>query len=310
MISELQYTNHDEWLALRKNFIGGSDAASVLGLNPYSSPYALWAEKLNLTPGFEGNLSTRTGTYLEDFVAKLFEEETGKKVRRKNRMLVNDKYPFACADVDRLVNGEKALLEIKTTTSLPNMRKFRNGEYPDTWYCQVMHYLAITELPRAYLAVLVQNREFLVFTIERDEDEIAALMQTERDFWFRNVIAKRPPEIDGSDATADTVKQIFGESVPGSSMSLAGYESMLARRATLKASMKELEDEIRLIDTTITAQMGACESASCGTWKISWKPQSRTSFDRKALERDYPDIPYQSYTTTTSSRTLRITGGK
>ena len=35
----------EEWTALRSTTIGGSDAAAILGLNPYKSPYALWAEK-------------------------------------------------------------------------------------------------------------------------------------------------------------------------------------------------------------------------------------------------------------------------
>ena len=80
MITELKYNDKEEWLELRKKYIGGSDAAIVVGLNPYSSRYALWCEKTGRTPGFEGNISTRVGAYLEDFVATLFTEQTGIKV--------------------------------------------------------------------------------------------------------------------------------------------------------------------------------------------------------------------------------------
>lgn len=37
--------SHDEWLAFRRTGIGGSDAATVVGLNPYSSPYYLFCDK-------------------------------------------------------------------------------------------------------------------------------------------------------------------------------------------------------------------------------------------------------------------------
>ena len=121
-IREIPYSSHEEWLELRKGFIGGSDAGAVMGMNPYSSPFAVWAEKTGKIKGFAGNLTTMVGQYLEDLVAQLFTQDTGKRVRRKNRMLVNDEYPWACADVDRMVVGEKALLEIKTTNSVPAMR--------------------------------------------------------------------------------------------------------------------------------------------------------------------------------------------
>ena len=42
MIIKKKTANHEEWLALRSGYIGGSDAAAVIGLNPYKSPFALW----------------------------------------------------------------------------------------------------------------------------------------------------------------------------------------------------------------------------------------------------------------------------
>ena len=35
----------EEWLEARKNGIGGSDAATILGLNPYKTTIELWEEK-------------------------------------------------------------------------------------------------------------------------------------------------------------------------------------------------------------------------------------------------------------------------
>ena len=84
-ITGIEYRSHEEWLELRKGFIGGSDAGAVMGMNPYSSPFAVWAEKTGKVEGFAGNLTTKVGAYLEDLVAQLFTEETGKKVRRKIR---------------------------------------------------------------------------------------------------------------------------------------------------------------------------------------------------------------------------------
>lgn len=105
----IPYGSHEEWLKIRKGYIGGSDAGAIIGLNPYNSAFSVWAEKTGQVPEFEGNISTRVGTYLEDLVAKLFAEETGKQVQRLNFTLVNPDYPWACANIDREIIGEDAV---------------------------------------------------------------------------------------------------------------------------------------------------------------------------------------------------------
>ena len=107
---------------LRSTTIGGSDAAAILGLNPYKSPYALWAEKTGEGSSrriFPQKEAVRLGTDLEEYVAKRFTEATGKKVRRENYTVFRDDMPYAHANYDRLVIGERAGLEIKTTNCAP-----------------------------------------------------------------------------------------------------------------------------------------------------------------------------------------------
>lgn len=61
-ITRVKTANREEWRKLRSGYIGGSDAAAVVGLNPYASAYSLWAEKTGRTAGFAGNLATEAGT--------------------------------------------------------------------------------------------------------------------------------------------------------------------------------------------------------------------------------------------------------
>ena len=126
---------HKEWLEHRRRSIGGSDAAAIIGLNPWASPYSVWADKLGLIPPKEDNEAMRLGRDLEEYVAKRFCEETGKRVRRENSIIINPDYPFAHANVDRILIGEDAGLECKTSSSL-NLKKYKNGEYPANFYCQ------------------------------------------------------------------------------------------------------------------------------------------------------------------------------
>lgn len=306
MITKVSTVNmsHEDWLERRKKTLGGSDAAAVVGLNPYSSPFALWAEKTGKVPGFGGNLATEVGTYLEDFVAKKFEQETGKKVRRENAFIYNDEYPWAHANVDRVICGESALLEIKTTDSL-NMRKFKNGEYPSNYYCQAVHYLSLTEKERCYLAVLIGNKDFKWFTIERDEDEIKALMDAERYFW-ELVKHDTPPAVDGTQATSETLNTIYADS-DDSNCDLTAFSASLRQYMELKKQIKELETLADEAANRVKEFMAEAGNGECNGFKVSWKTQTRQNFDRKRFERENPDIDLSAYFKKSVSRPFKVT---
>lgn len=307
MISKQATANHEEWRALRHKYIGGSDAAAVVGLNSWVSPYSLWAEKTGRLPGFEGNLATEVGTYMEDFVAQKFAEVTGKRVRKCNLSWFNDEYPWAIANIDREIVGEDALLEIKTTSEL-NMGKFKGGEYPSNYYVQVMHYLGVTGKERGYLAVLIGNREFKWFTIERDEDEIAALMDAERTFKML-IDNDTPPDADGSSSTADTLSALYPNSMD-TAIGIGFYEKDLDNYFRLKAQADELDKQIDAIANRIKVHLGECERGEGEKYKVSWKTQSRSTFDYRRLMKDNPGLDVSGYFKTSTSRPFKVTEKK
>ena len=306
MIKEIPYSSREEWLTLRKKLgIGGSEAASVVGLNPYKGAYTLWAEKTGKIPEFEGNLTTEVGSFLEDFVAKLFTRETGKQVRRKNRILVNDQYPFAFGDVDRVVVGEKALLEIKTTNSLPAMKKLRKGEFPEQWYCQMTHYLAVSGLQKAYLAVLIECRDFKVFELDRDEAEIASLMGAEEEFWHK-VQTNTPPAADGLESTSKTITTLYPES-NSENVNLYNYQTELARYMELSEQIKALEAAKDEAANKVKAFLGEAGKGESDRYRVSWTSSLRQSFDSKRFAKENPDIDLCPYYKTSTYRTFKVT---
>lgn len=308
MISKTPTSSREEWLALRAKYIGGSDAAAVVGLNANCTPFTLWMEKTGQQHQFEGNLATKTGTFLEPFVAQLFEEQTGKKVRRENASLFNTDFPWAIANVDRMVVGEDAGLEIKTTSAL-STKRFRNGDYPANYYVQCMHYLAVTGKSKWYLAVLIGNFDFRVYEIERDENEISALMQAEKEFWENYVVPKVAPPPDGQEPTDESIRILYPES-SGDSMTLFGRDSLLDRYFDLADQIKELQRQQDEIKQTIQLDMGEAESALADNYKVTWKTQTRSTFDAKKFVADHPEVSTEGYWKTTSSRAFRINKNK
>ncbi len=297
---------HEQWVAARRDSIGGSDAATVLGLNPYSSLYALWAEKTGavIPENISDKECVRLGTYLEEYVAQRFAQETRKKVRRENYILKNTDYPFAHANVDRLLVGERAGLECKTTSEL-NMRRFRGGEYPANYYCQCMHYMAITGYRKWYLAVLIGNREFRIFEIMRDEDEIAALMGAERQFWDL-VESRTPPPVDGSKATGDTLGAMYADN--GETVDLTPVCDDLRQYLALKAQLKALDTQLQTFANRIKEYMGSASRGEYGDCTVSWKEYSNSRFDKALFQKRNPDVDLTSYNKTTVSRRFEVKG--
>lgn len=296
--------SHDEWLQHRQKSIGGSDAASILGLNPWASPYTVWADKVGKLPPKEDNEAMRQGRDLEFYVAQRFAEQTGKKVRRENYIIVNPDYPFAHANVDRLIIGEDAGLECKTTSTL-NVKNFKNGAFPDTYYVQCVHYMMVTGCKKWYLAVLVLNKEFMVFEIERDEEEIAALAKSEEEFW-RLVEAKTSPVADGNTSTSNTISVLYPES-NDESVNLFAYETDLQQYMALTAQIKELEKLKDEMANKVKAFLGEAGRGETDRYKVSWVSAQRSTFDSKRFASEHSDIDLSEYYKNSTYRTFKVT---
>lgn len=295
-----------EWLELRRSYIGGSDAAAVLGLNAYASPYSVWCEKKGITPDFLGNLATDVGTYLEEFIAQKFAQETGKKVRRNNHCLFNDAYPWAMADIDRDIVGENAGLECKSTSAL-NLKQYKGGEYPARFYVQCVHYLAVTGYDRWYLAVLIGNSDFKIFTIERDEEEIAALMEQEKEFKAL-MDGDVPPAADGSEATEKAIRA-QGENADidlDTVYDMQDVEKSLDEYYALKEEADRIEARMDAIKQDIMVRMEKFANGRTEHYKLIYRPQERRTFDWKALKKAYGDLDIDPFFKVSRSRSLRI----
>lgn len=295
--------SREKWLRERKSHIGGSDAAAIVGLNEYSSPVSVWGDKTNRLPEAEDNEAMRQGRDLEDYVAKRFTEKTGKRVRRENAILINPDLPFAHANVDRMVIGEDAGLECKTTSSL-NLRKFKNGEYPDRYYVQCMHYMMVTGAKKWYLAVLVFGRDFYVYEIERDEDEIEALKESEAGLWGYVERDEMPPA-DGSAGTDEAIAAIYPNG-DGTECDLTAFETDVDTRIRLKSRIKELETDVKSIDNRIKAFMGMSETGFLSEHKVTFKNTTRSTLDLAAFGEAHPDIDLSPFYKTSTFRTFKI----
>lgn len=123
----------------------------------------------------------------------------------ENNMFLNTDYPWMHASLDGELTdreGRRGILEIKTTNILQSMQKEKWRErIPDNYFCQVLHYLAVTGFEFAVLKAQLKSRwggEVRVTTrhyrIERKdvEEDIQYLIEAEKRFWDCVQSGRRP----------------------------------------------------------------------------------------------------------------------
>lgn len=295
---------HEQWLESRRRGIGGSDAGAIAGLNPYKSAISVYLDKTGEAPEQPDNEAMRQGRDLEGYVAQRFSESTGLKVQRKNAILVHPEHDFILANVDRLIVGKNEGLECKTTSPF-NAKLYESGKIPPHYELQCMHYMAVTGADAWYLAVLVLNKAFHVFRVERDEDMIRDLVQIECDFWNTYVLKKELPPPDGSPEAAAVIAHMYPDSRPNYSVELLGLDEQLRRHADLGELIKRAEREQNQIKQSIQMELGDAEQGRSDHFVVNWKGVKSNRLDTKLLKEQRPDI-YSEYSKTSTSRRFEI----
>lgn len=267
----------------RCKYIGGTDAAAILGLSRWKTQLEVWAEKTGRVQpeDISNKLSVKLGNRLEDTVAELFMEETGKKVRRVNKTLYHPHYTFLGANIDRDVVGEEAILECKTCSAW-KAKEWAGEEIPQEYILQVVHYLAVTGAHFGYIACLIGNQEFKWQMITRDDDLIRDLVSKEVAFWNDFIVPQvMPAQIQAGDT--DILYRMFPISDPNkdiilndeANIKIEQINSMTQDKISLDAQIEQHKNELK-------ALLGDNESGRTTNWRITWKTQNKKEYTVKA----------------------------
>ena len=294
IMTAAEIENREAWLKVRNDSIGGSEAAAIVGMNPWKSAYTLWLEKTGQSQqeDISDNECVHFGTILEQVVADEFCRREGKKAR-KCGLFRSNKYPFMTGSFDRLLVGENAGLECKTSNAFKR-EEWDEGEIPPNYYVQCQHYMLVSGLPRWYIACLIGGNHFVSWVVERNDDDIAALEQAEIAFWDK-VQRHIMPEVDGSESSTDSLKKMYkgGQAEPV----MLPQESMdlLKRLDELKALKSDIDSQTKDIQNKLCAMLGDNEIGIIGEGdnerKVTWKTvNGRVTIDSKKLKKDLPDV--------------------
>ena len=265
-----------------------------------------FSDKTNQTNELpEENEAMQWGNIMEPIIRNHFAEVTGKPVVEVKAMLQHLEYSYMLADVDGLTvddSGNPAILEIKTAS------EYKRSEWEDdipTYYqTQVQHYLCVTGVKKAYVAVLIGGNSFKVYEVDADMEIQSMLIAVEQEFWnkVKNMIR---PEMDGSDAAKNLLDNIYHGGIaeqivlPTEAVEYVDqYIEACAEEDNAKARKQEASNRIKEI-------MGDYDKAKCLNHTISWKSVSSERLDTKALKEEQPEL-YQKYVKTSKSRRFTL----
>ncbi|MBR8316091.1 YqaJ viral recombinase family protein [Burkholderia dolosa] len=292
--------SRDDWLAVRRTGIGGSDAAAAVGLNPYMSALELWLDKTGRAEGLprpdpaDTTSPTYWGTLLEPIVAAVYTQQTGNKVRKVNAVLRHPSIAWMLANIDREVVGapDVQILECKTAGE-HGTRLWRDG-VPEYIQLQVQHQLAVTGKTAAHVAVLLCGQALEVHRIERDDALIGWLIELEQRFW-RYVESDTPPPADGSESADRALRHLYpgnGETIDFSNDRVLSsvFADLVAVRAEIE-TRQQLEAQFK---QTLQQAMGDATRAVFETGSVSFKRSKDSStVDLERLLADHPEFETQ-----------------
>jgi len=241
MVAEL---TREEWLAKRTDGIGASEVSAVFGLNPWKSPYALWAEKCGLvaSDGIETEWQ-RWGNVLEPVICEEYSAQTGRKVIDHGRYAIrrSTTCPVLTCTLDREVEAVDergpGVMDAK------NVGPYKDSDWADgaplIYQIQIQAQLEVTGYKWGSLAVLIGGQKFRWIDVERNDKFIEKLRAKCLAFW-KLVETREAPPVDGSDSTSDALARLNpiddGETIALPGAALEWDEAILIANETIKAA--------------------------------------------------------------------------
>lgn len=298
--------DRNEWLDYRRAGIGSSEIATIVGLNPYETPYQLWRRKIGLDEPKSETFFMKAGHYLEDAVSQFWSDATGRQIIKASAgdwIVRNDDKPFVQVSPDRTYwlddnrsNDNKGILECKTT-----QRAIDADDLPKTWFCQVQYQLGGAEIQQGSIAWLTAGREFGYQDLTLVPDFYAWLVEEAERFWVDNVMGGKEPDCTNvQDVLIKFSRHTDSKVIEVGDEIMQAYNQL----KDVRAEISKLEEQKEALEAKLKMGFGDAEAISYGgntlaTWKAG---KDSEKFDAKAFQADHPELAKQYTKSVKSSR--------
>jgi predicted phage-related endonuclease len=283
--------------------LGGSEAAAACGVDPWRSRVALWLEKRGEWKQEAGEPAL-WGNLLEPVVYAELERRGFQVMPAPGSGFTDDDYAWMIGHPDGFaeVDGEAALLEIKTAGQWTASEWGGESGAPLPYLLQLHHYFYITGYSLALLAVLIAGQRLETRIVHRDDAVIARMLDLEGEF-VDLLVDEKMPSPDGSESARDALREMFTPSPELVVRADKTIERHAREARILRESINARKEQLAKHEQVIQAYMGeATELISRHDSTLAkWTPYPRTALDSKALREAMP----ATFTEFSTTKTLR-----
>lgn len=298
--------SREDWLAIRRQGIGGSDLPAILGLSPFRTPVEVAAEKLGILGSEERETaSMRRGRYLEDAVVRLWSAETGRQVQHVRSVLRSYQNPLMLANIDRRATRPEEIVEVKTA-GLRGVQYWLNEDPPAYALLQLEHYLRVAQVKSGWIVSLVGG-DLRWWSVELDDRLIDDAWSRATDWWDRYVRLGKLPGPSGAYADTKIVQALYATSEPGRAVDLPDdarqwlHRYLVAARDERDAKGRKDEAANNLRMMLGTAEVGLLD----GEIAVTWRSHEVHRLDTDRIRTELPDVAAR-YTRVSVERRLLL----
>ncbi|WP_037649801.1 YqaJ viral recombinase family protein [Streptomyces flavidovirens] len=310
--------DRDAWLTARRNGIGSSDLAAVLGISRYGNALSVWHDKTGGLP-LEGDDSEPAlwGRAIEDTVAREWARRNRSAVRRVG-LVANVDRPWQMCTLDRRVlvcplsseTRERCAVEIKCRAA------FKAGQWrtgcPDDVLAQVLWQIDVCGFDHLHVGTLIGGNDYRQFVVRRADHEplIADLRAAGQRAW-EQITTRRPPVLPES-ADPDVLMDLYEQLHPNRSGEPVAIDrdgdAQDALADYLEAGNDERDAKARkkTAKAKLIGALGSADTALLGgRTAYSYDEETREYVDRERLREEFP-AAYAACVEDRSSRRINI----
>ena len=256
--------------------ISSSKVPIILGLSPWSSPFALWHEMAGNVDnqGMDAGRA-RVGHYAELMLVPYWlDENPGWSCERTSELsyertfTADYGYP-AVATVDAVAvgpDGERCIVECKTTNDMSHWgRPGELNSVPAYYYAQVVWQMGVSGIHQAQVIVEAFHR-VEVHHVEWDPDMFDGMVAACAD-WWRSLETGEEPALDDREATYKTVRGLHPDIDPGTEHEIDAADATALLDA--KHTADEAEKHYKALKTKHMHAMGNTQHLMCAGEKIA-----------------------------------------
>lgn len=263
--------NKAEWLEWRRQGIGGSDIAAIVGLNPWKGPCDVYLEKVMGT-NVEESTAMEWGTRLEEPIARKYAEvKCVELAHAEPRVGAKDHYR---ATFDRISPSKPGLVEIKTAGRDDGWGLEGSDDIPANYHAQVTWYCGIGGFDAADVAVLfTASRRFAIYTVPFDEELFGLYCQQADHFWDSYVLPKVPPPPDGSEGASRLLATRFPRDIAPVMLPTVQMNELMEDLKIARDALDRYGTMEQTAINRIKSILGDHAGAHGPGYKVSWKAQ-------------------------------------